>query len=51
MWPIPPPVRGASGSCPARARTYSVWVDDKDTVWLTDWSINAIVRFDPVTEN
>jgi virginiamycin B lyase len=27
-----------------------VWVDDKDKVWLTDWSINAIVRFDPVTE-
>ncbi|MEO8755426.1 MAG: lyase, partial [Casimicrobiaceae bacterium] len=21
-----------------------------DTVWLTDWSINAIVKFDPITE-
>jgi virginiamycin B lyase len=35
---------------PGNAHTYSVWVDDKDKVWLTDWSINAIVRFDPVTE-
>ena len=31
-------------------RTYSVYVDDKDKVWLTDFSANAIVRFDPVTE-
>ena len=35
---------------PGNAHTYSVWVDDKDKVWLTDWSINAIVRFDPVSE-
>ena len=30
-----------------------MWVDQsdgKDVVWLTDWSINAIVRFDPATE-
>jgi len=27
-----------------------VWVDDDDRVWLTDWSSNAIVRFDPATE-
>ena len=33
-----------------RPRTYSVWVDDKDKVWLTEWTTNAIVRFDPVTE-
>jgi virginiamycin B lyase len=35
---------------PGNAHTYSVWVDDKDIVWLTDWSINAIVKFDPVSE-
>ncbi|HKW80901.1 MAG TPA: lyase, partial [Casimicrobiaceae bacterium] len=29
---------------------YAVWVDDRDKVWLTDWSSNAIVRFDPVGE-
>ena len=33
-----------------RPRTYSVYVDDKDKVWLTDFAANAIVRFDPVTE-
>jgi virginiamycin B lyase len=33
-----------------RPRTYSVFVDDKDIVWLTDFSANAIVRFDPKTE-
>lgn len=32
------------------AHTYAAWVDAKDQVWLTDWSINAIVTFDPVTE-
>ena len=31
-------------------RTYAVYVDNKDKVWLTDFSANAIVRFDPVTE-
>ena len=25
-----------------------MWVDDRDAVWLTEWSSNAIVRFDPV---
>jgi virginiamycin B lyase len=34
----------------ATPRAYSVWVDDKDKVWLTDWTANAIVRFDPATE-
>ena len=29
---------------------YAVFVDDKDKVWLSDWTNNAIVRFDPVTE-
>ena len=31
-------------------QVYSVWVDPADKVWLTEWSTNAIVRFDPVTE-
>jgi virginiamycin B lyase len=34
----------------ANPRTYSVWVDDRDKVWITDWSANAILRFDPATE-
>ncbi|MGH6664850.1 MAG: lyase, partial [Pseudolabrys sp.] len=29
---------------------YAVFVDDKDKVWLSDWTNNAIVRFDPVAE-
>jgi virginiamycin B lyase len=32
-------------------RAYAVFVDDKDKVWLTDFSANAIVRFDPVAEH
>jgi virginiamycin B lyase len=35
---------------PGVAHAYSVWVDPADHVWLTDWSTNAIVRFDPATE-
>jgi virginiamycin B lyase len=35
---------------PGTAHVYSVWVDDRDKVWLTEWTTNAIVRFDPVTE-
>jgi virginiamycin B lyase len=35
---------------PGIAHAYSVYVDDQDKVWLTDWSTNAIVRFDPLTE-
>src|SRR5581483_1699833 len=27
---------------------YAVWVDPEDTVWLSEWAANAIVRFDPV---
>jgi len=30
--------------------TYSVFVDDKDRVWATDWPANAIQRFNPKTE-
>ena len=33
-----------------RPQAYSVWVNDRDQVWLTEWSSNAIVRFDPATE-
>ena len=39
---------------PGNAHVYAVWVDQHakggDRVWLTDWSINAIVSFDPETE-
>jgi virginiamycin B lyase len=35
------------GSSP---RAYAVWVDPADKVWLSEWTANAIVRFDPVTE-
>ena len=42
---------GGSGRCRARrAQAYSVYVDDRDLVWLTDFGGNAIVVFDPVTE-
>ena len=27
-----------------------MYVDERDTVWLTDFGSNAIVRFDPQTE-
>lgn len=33
-----------------RPRCYSVYVDENDAVWLTDFAANAIVRFDPGTE-
>lgn len=39
-WPLPG----------ARAQAYSVYVDDQDVVWLTDFRANAVVRFDPATE-
>lgn len=32
------------------AGCYSVYVDEQDKVWLTDFTANAIVRFDPATE-
>jgi virginiamycin B lyase len=31
-------------------RAYSMYVDELDAVWLTDFGRNSIVRFDPVTE-
>ena len=33
-----------------RPRTYAIYVDDQDAVWLTDFAANAIVRFDPKSE-
>ena len=33
---------------PGEAQTYSVYVDDRDGVWLTDFAADAIVHFDPV---
>jgi len=30
---------------------HAVWVDGDDKVWLSEWSANAIVRFDPLTES
>src|SRR5690606_9475492 len=34
----------------SKPKTYSVWVDEHDKVWLTDFDANAIVRFDPDSE-
>jgi virginiamycin B lyase len=31
-------------------KTYAVYVDDQDVVWLSDFGANAVVRFDPKTE-
>ena len=31
-------------------RTYAVYVDERDVVWLSDFAANAIVRFEPTTE-
>ena len=33
-----------------RPQTYAVYVDDQDKVWLSEWTANAMVRFDPATE-
>ncbi|MEK7862300.1 MAG: lyase [Chloroflexota bacterium] len=35
----------------ANPMVYAVYVDDQDTVWLTDFGSNAIVRFDTRTES
>ena len=29
---------------------YAVYVDELDAVWVTDFGSNAILRFDPATE-
>jgi virginiamycin B lyase len=31
-------------------QAYSVYVDERDDVWLSDFGANALVRFDPDTE-
>ncbi len=31
-------------------RTYAVYVDERDAVWLSDFGANSVVRFDPATE-
>ena len=33
-----------------RATAYAVYVDENDTVWVSDWGTNAIMRFDPKAE-
>jgi virginiamycin B lyase len=38
-WPVP------GGS----THVYAVYVDDRDHVWVSEWSHNAIHRFDPGT--
>ncbi|WP_228778486.1 MULTISPECIES: hypothetical protein [unclassified Polaromonas] len=30
---------------------YVVYVDNKDIVWASEWSNNAMLRFDPAREN
>ena len=32
---------------PGENRTYAVWVDLDDKIWLSEWGANAIVRFGP----
>ena len=34
----------------SKSGCYSVYVDEKDKVWVTDFVANAIMRFDPATE-
>lgn len=40
-WPLP-------GRNP---QPYSIYVDELDLVWLTDFSSNSIIRFDPPSES
>jgi len=34
----------------SKAAAYSVYVDENDKVWVSDFIANAILRFDPATE-
>jgi virginiamycin B lyase len=34
----------------SQPQAYAVYVDELDRVWLTDFGANALVRFDPLTE-
>lgn len=31
-------------------RAYAVYVDERDIVWVSDFGANALVRFEPATE-
>ena len=33
-----------------RPQAYAVYVDERDQVWLSDFGANALVSFDPTTE-
>ena len=33
-----------------KPQAYAVWVDESDKIWVSEWSANAVVRFDPATE-
>jgi len=33
-----------------KPQPYVIFVDDKDIIWISDFSSNAIVRFDPSLE-
>ncbi len=35
----------------AAPHAYAVYVDEKDKVWVSDFSANAILKFDPVSED
>ena len=34
----------------SRPMVYAVYVDERDRVWLRDFGANALVRFDPMTQ-
>jgi virginiamycin B lyase len=35
---------------PGESQPYAVFVDEADIVWISDFGTNAMVRFDPETE-
>ena len=45
------PARGRNGKRPASGpRVYAVYVDETDKVWVSEWSEQAMLRFDPATQ-
>jgi len=34
----------------SRPRVYAVYVDERDTIWVSEWTEQAMLRFDPATE-
>jgi virginiamycin B lyase len=34
----------------AAPHAYAVYVDERDTVWVSDWGSNAVLAFDPRTQ-